>query len=362
MLSERLARVRRAMEREGVDGLAVFCAEYDNSANIRYLSSFGGSFAIVVLSPSDARLITDSRYFLQAEEESPLPLVRIAGRDPWPAVAATLADMKIRTLGFETERLHIDAFRRLEALHPDLRELDRFLLALRAVKDAQEIGCLREACRIVSDAFVAFLPSLRPGRTEAEVAADLVHEVRLRGARQLAKGHFVVASGERGARPHGVFSDRVIEAGDFVTFDFGAFFGGYVSDMTRTVCVGRASSRMTEIYATVLEAQRRSLAVLASPEGATGAAVDAAAREHVASRGFGECFTHSTGHGIGLEIHELPLVNAANAERLLPGSVVTVEPGVYVEGLGGVRIEDSVLVADAGCEVLTSAPKELLEL
>ena len=362
MFSKRLARVRCALADQGADGLVVFGAEYDNIANIRYLSSFTGSFAIVVLSATDARLITDSRYFLQAEEESPLPLVRIEGRDPWPAVKATLSDMKIRTLAFETERLHVDAFRRLESLCPDLLGLDRFLMRLRAVKDASEIASVREACRIVSEAFVAFLPSLRPGRTEAGVAADLVHQIRIRGAQQLAKGHFVVASGVRGARPHGVFSGKVIETGDFVTFDFGAFYKGYVSDMTRTVCVGHAPARMAELYSVVLEAQRRALAAFAAPGGATGASVDRAAREHIASCGLGDRFTHSTGHGIGLEIHELPVLNAMNEERLPPGSTVTVEPGVYIEGLGGVRIEDSVLVEDAGCEVLTGAPKELLEL
>ena len=167
-----------------------------------------------------------------------------------------------------------------------------------------------------------------------------------------------MASGPRGARPHGVFSDRPLEWGDLITMDVGAVLDGYYSDMTRTVALGDPDTKLAEIYHIVEEARRRAVAAV-SPI-ATGSDVDRTAREYIASKGWGGCFTHSTGHGIGLELHELPMVNRLNKEKLAPGSVITIEPGIYVEGLGGVRIEDDAIVTKEGCEVITAAsPTEL---
>lgn len=176
----------------------------------------------------------------------------------------------------------------------------------------------------------------------------------------MAKGHFVVAAGPRGARPHGSFSDRVLQWGDLVTMDFGAVLNGYVADMTRTVGIGEVDPKLVEIYHIVEEARKRAVSAVSS--NATGCEVDEAARSYIASKDWGDHFTHSTGHGIGLELHELPVVGKLNGEKLPERAVVTIEPGIYVEGLGGVRIEDDVIVRSGGAEVITAASPTALRL
>lgn len=349
----RLERLGAGLERTGADGLLVFSAEYDNRPTIQYFSGFTGSFAVLVLGRGGGRLVTDSRYFLQAEEESFFPLVKMEDRDPWPAVARAIGDLGIEMLAVEDDRLTLERAGALKKIVPSVKSTSGLARRLRAVKDEWELEALRRSASVAAEAFEAFLPAIRPGRTEAEIAADLVHEMRKRGAQQSAKGHFVVASGPRGARPHGVFSNRTLERGDFITMDFGAVVDGYYSDMTRTVALGEPDPKLTEIYHIVEEARKRAVAAV-SPQ-ASGADADRAARDYIASKGWGDCFTHSTGHGIGLELHELPAVSRLNGEKLSPGAVVTIEPGIYVEGLGGVRIEDDVIVTQEGCEVITGA-------
>ena len=354
----RLARLQEELGRIGADGLLVFSSESDNRPGIQYFSGFTGSFAVLVLGRNGGRLVTDSRYFLQAEEESFFPLVEMEDRDPWPAVAQALRELDVKSLAVEDDRLTLERGRALGKIASSVVGTSGLVRRIRAVKDEEELGIMRRSARIAAEAFEAFLPAIRPGRTEAEIAADLVHEIRTRGAQQMAKGHFVTASGPRGARPHGVFSERVLERGDFITMDFGAVLDGYVSDLTRTVGLGEPDPKLAEIYHIVEEARKRAVAAVSSS--ATGRDVDRAARDFIASKGWGAHFTHSTGHGIGLELHELPVVNRLNEERLPAGSVVTIEPGIYVEGLGGVRIEDDVIVLPGGCEVITSAsPTEL---
>ncbi len=354
----RARRLGEKLGKIGADGLLVFSAEYDNRPTVQYFSGFTGSFAVLVLGGSGGRLVTDSRYFLQAGEESFLPLVKMEDRDPWPAVAKAIEELAVEQLAVEEDRLTLERARVLKKIVPSIRGTSGLAMRLRAIKDEWELDTIRRSASVAAEAFEAFLPAIRPGRTEAEIAADLVHEMRKRGAQQPSKGHFVVASGPRGARPHGVFSDRPLEWGDLITMDFGAVLDGYYSDMTRTVALGDPDPKLAEIYHTVEEARRRAVAAV-SPM-ATGSDVDRTAREYIASKGWGDCFTHSTGHGIGLELHELPMVNRLNEEKLAPGSVITIEPGIYVEGLGGVRIEDDAIVTKEGCEVITAAsPTEL---
>lgn len=355
------ARYNRLLEetdRAGADGFFMFSSESDNRPGIQYFSGFTGSFAILVFGEKGGRLVTDSRYFLQAEEESFFPLLRMEDRDPWPAVAQAIRELGVKNPAVEDDRLTLERGRALAKIISSFVGTSGLVRRLRAVKDEEELNVIRRSARIAAEAFEAFLPAIRPGRTEAEIAADLVHEIRRRGAQYPAKGHFVVASGPRGARPHGVFSDRQIQRGDFITMDFGAVLDGYFSDMTRTVAVGEPDPKLAEIYSIVEEARKRAVAAVSSS--ATGREVDAAARDFIASKGWGDCFTHSTGHGIGLELHELPVVSRLNGEKLPAGAVVTIEPGVYSEGLGGVRIEDDVIVHPEGAEVITGAsPTEL---
>ncbi len=238
--------------------------------------AFTGSFGILVFGEKGGRLVTDSRYFLQAEEESFFPLVRMEDRDPWPAVAQAVRELGLKNLAVEDDRLTLERGRALEKIISSFVGTSGLVRRLRAVKDEEELNVIRRSARIAAEAFEAFLPAIRPGRTEAEIAADLVHEIRKRGAQYPAKGHFVVASGPRGARPHGVFSDRMIQRGDFITMDFGAVLDGYFSDMTRTVAVGEPDPKLAEIYSIVEEARKRAVAAVSSS--ATGREVDAAAR------------------------------------------------------------------------------------
>jgi len=285
----------------------------------------------------------------------------MADRDPWPHLEGLLRELGVRRLGFEADRLTVDKYLRLSRLGLELVGAEGLLKRLRAVKDGEELACLRRAAEIAARAWERFYPTIRAGRTEAELAADLVHEMRRLGAEQPVKGRFVVASGPRGASPHGAFTDKPAAEGEFITFDFGAVYRGYVSDLTRTVGLGRVPGELIQAYGVVLEAQRRALQAVSAR--LTGAELDAVARDYIAARGYGPYFTHSTGHGLGLEIHELPNASRHNRERLPAGSVLTVEPGIYLPGLGGVRIEDNVVVGEDGCEVLTAAAtKELVLL
>lgn len=359
-MEHRLNQLRKHLSRENLDGFILFSQENDNRPSIQYLSGFTGSFAILVITPDRSLVITDSRYFIQAEEQSPFELVKIADRDPWPHVKETLAECGIRRLGFESDRLTVDKLRILESFGPELTGYGKLMQTFRAVKDEQELDLLRTAGRIASEAFDRFYPTIQPGMTEAQLAAELVHEMRLLGAEMPVKGHFVVASGLRGARPHGVFTDKKIEDGDFITLDFGAVYQGYVSDITRTVGVGRVNPKLAAIYEIVLEAQLKTLEAASAK--LTGAELDAVARNHIEAAGYGQYFTHGTGHGIGLEIHEMPAASRHNPSNLPENSVVTIEPGVYIPGLGGVRIEDDIIVLADGCEVITSARKDLIIL
>jgi Xaa-Pro aminopeptidase len=360
MKKQRLARLRELLQAQDLDAFIIFSAESGNRAAIQYLSGFTGSTAVLLITRSRQFIIVDSRYFIQAEEESGFTLARVRDRDPWPTIEELIADSNIKSMGFEEDRLTVANYQQLTAKVERVQGIAGVLPKLRESKDSEEIELLRESCRIASEAFIAFMPKIRPGRTEAQLAADLAYEVRRQGAQQMVRGHFVVASGRRGERPHGVFTDKQIETGDFITFDFGAVYRGYISDITRTVAVGSISAEMEKIYGIVYEAQQKAIA--AAKAGMTGAELDRVARTLIEDAGYGRYFTHSLGHGIGLELHELPNLNRYNTTPLPCGCVVSIEPGIYLPGKGGVRIEDDVLLTEAGCEVLSFAPKELIVL
>jgi len=353
------ARIEKNLDtlwlREGVDGFILFSQEYDNRPTIQYVSGFTGSVAVVLITPREHFLIVDSRYFVQAEEESDFTIYKIPGRDPWPDISELMKKNDIRVLGFEKDRLTIDKYEQLKNLGIELKGYSNYFRKLRSVKDESEISLVRKSCEIASKAFNDVYPEIKPGISEADIAAELAYKMRLYGAERLAKGHFVVASGKRGQRPHGVFSNKVIENGDLVTIDFGAVYKGYYSDITRTVGVGKVDTRMMEIYEVVYEANK--IGIELAKDRITGRDLDREVRDFIASKGFGDYFTHSTGHGIGLELHEFPNVNSQNSAVLPVNSIVTIEPGIYIPDLGGVRIEDDIVVKEDGCEVLTFADK-----
>ncbi|HEY8487498.1 MAG TPA: Xaa-Pro peptidase family protein [Thermaerobacter sp.] len=356
--ARRLERLRERMAAEGVDALWI-----GSPANRRYLSGFSGSSGWLLITATDAQLWTDFRYLEQAAQEAPgFEIVRHE-----PQVHAHLArhlqERGVRRLGFEADHVRYGEWQRLRAAVPEAIELvgvSGWVEQLRRIKDEVELAWIREAARLADEALLEVLAGLRPGVTERQLALDLEFAMRRRGATAAAFDLIVVA-GPRSALPHGQPGPHALEPGQFVTLDYGAVVGGYCSDCTRTVVVGRATPRHREIYRVVLEAQRRALEAIRP--GATGAEVDRAARQVIEEAGYGDRFGHATGHGVGLEVHEGPRLSAlAEDERLEPGMVVTVEPGIYIPGWGGVRIEDLVVVTEDGGEILTRVSKELLEV
>lgn len=354
----RLARLRDALARADLDAILI-----SSLSNTRYLTGFSGSNALLVVTAKDALLLTDFRYQTQVGEEVAAGItVRIEASSLWTGLWATLPSLSgVERIGFESAHvLHKDFQRLLEQgkrwqWRPsvDLVEL------LREQKDAEEVASIRRAIAIAETALGATVPRVAPGLTETEVAGLLERELRAAGSEAYPFAS-IIASGPRAALPHARASNRVLAVGDLVLIDFGAVCDGYCSDITRTFVLGKASDLQREIYEIVLEANQRASGALRV--GLTGMAADLVARDYIHGRGFGESFGHSLGHGIGLDVHEGPRLAKTVEAPLRCGAVVTIEPGIYRPGWGGVRIEDDVLVTEAGPQVLTSFPRDLLEL
>jgi Xaa-Pro aminopeptidase len=323
--------------------------------NRRYLSGFTGSNAFLVILPQRAYLCTDFRYLEQAALQAPdFEVVQL--ERPWTKTIGALLTRGSCPVAFESEHLSYDTYVELLRGIPDVefRPQKGLIEALRMVKDADEVKLLREAIKM-TDRGVDFLRSyLKPGLTEQEVALELEFFLRRLGANGPAFS-FIVASGTRSSLPHAEPTERRLEVGDLLTIDFGAVYKGYHSDLTRTFVFGEPTAKQRSLYDLVLEAQIAGIE--AAQPGVPVAEVDRAARSVIEQRGHGEHFGHSLGHGVGLAIHEGPHLSAECPEVLQPGMVVTVEPGVYIPGFGGVRTEDIILVTTTGNEILSQAPK-----
>lgn len=354
----RLAALADGLTAAHVDGLLV-----TSLPSIRYLTGFSGSSALLLVTQRDAVLVTDFRYQTQAAEEAgDVARVSIEAQSLWTGLWQQMAQLTgLQVVGFEAGHLLYRDFQRLleQGARWQWRPTTELVETLRERKDADEVASIVAAARVATDALERTLAQVRPGLTELEVAGMLEHAMRDAGSEDFAFPS-IVASGERAALPHARASERAIERGDFLLLDFGAVVNGYCSDVTRTVVVGRASEEQREVYSVVRQAQER--AAHGVRAGMTGRDADALAREYIEQRGHGELFGHSLGHGIGLEVHEAPRL-ARTADAALPlGAVVTVEPGIYRSGWGGVRIEDDVHLAAEGPRVLTDFTRELLEL
>lgn len=354
-MTERIGRLREVLEKEAVDALFL-----DSPHNRRYLTGFTGSSGVVVVCGDAVYLITDFRYYDQVEREAPhVELVR--AKNLLDSLVSLIEERKeLQKIAFEADRLSVKTFRALEERLPGrtLVASSGWVDTLRAVKEPQEIAAIERAVEIADRAFEYILGRIK-GRSEREIAFDLEFFMRREGAERLSFPP-IVASGPNGALPHAVPSDRVVGEGDLVTLDFGCVAGGYCSDMTRTVAVGRADAKQREIYELVRKAQVAGVEAVRA--GRTGKEVDAVARGIIEEAGYGERFGHGLGHGVGLEIHEAPRLAPTGEAALEPGMVTSVEPGVYVSGWGGVRIEDLVVVGEEGCRVLTRSPKDLIEV
>ena len=360
--TSRIGKLRRKITRAGLSGLLV-----THSPDLRYLSGFTGSSAALSITRRTARLFTDGRYTAQAAEEVKAAQVQIVSGSPAVAAVQWLAAQPAAEFaGFDPVWTSVADLAKLKAALPSsfrrsfLTPLAGPLVEpLRLVKDEEELAMMSKAALIGCDLFEHILGFLRPGLKEIDVAAELEYRARLAGAEGMSF-ETIVASGVRSALPHGRATSTVLPRRGFVTLDFGIILEGYCSDMTRTVYLGSARARERETYEAVLQAQEAG--VQAVHAGASCAEIDEAARSVLRRAGLAEAFSHSTGHGVGLEIHESPRVGVGQNTKLVSGMVVTIEPGIYLAGEFGIRIEDMVAVTPAGGQVLTPAPKALIEL
>jgi Xaa-Pro aminopeptidase len=352
---DRLNRLRARLDAAGVD--AVVLAK---PPNVTYVSGFAGSAGMAVVTARETFLVVDLRYIEQAAVQAP-EFSRVQAPGPIiDAVAGVVRQTGARRVGVEEDHLSIGLFRRLSSgVAPAQVVPVGGLDHIRWLKSSDEVDAVRRAMRVAESAFIDVLPAIRPGAVERDVAVALEERLRRRGSERLPF-EIIIASGPRAALPHGVASDRMIGRGECVTVDFGAVVDGYVSDCTRTVVTAPASDRHREIYGLVLAAQQAALAGLRS--GLTGREADALARRLITAAGYGEAFGHSLGHGVGLAVHEGPTLSPREEAVLAPGAIVTVEPGIYVSGWGGVRIEDMVVITEGGCENLTALPKDMIEV
>ena len=354
----RQSAIAPQLDKQRLDALLV-----THLPNIRYLCGFTGSAGVLLLTTENRPLFfTDGRYTQQAGQEVARARVHIGKGSPLSAAAQHVQGNKLRRIGIEATHMTVAAraaLRRVLGRHARLRDIGPVVETLRLIKDADEIALIRAAVKLGASLLDAALPAIRPGVSETEVAAQLEYAARRAGAEAMSF-ETIVAAGPRSAMPHGVASAAPIPRRGFVILDFGVILHGYCSDMTRTVHVGKISADDRSLYRAVREAQQEGVEAVRAA--AACGAVDRAARNVLRRAGLARYFTHSTGHGVGLEIHEPPRLGRGQQETLRPGMVVTVEPGVYVPGRGGVRIEDMVLVTDGAAEVLTAAPKDLIEL
>ncbi|RKX19238.1 MAG: Xaa-Pro dipeptidase [Candidatus Zixiibacteriota bacterium] len=362
MSRERIKKFQAWIKKENLDGFIIRRHE-----SMRYLCGFSGGSPVepdglLIIRQKSADFITDFRYYEQARKE-------LKGARLIKGKKESIASLKNETkfqgknlkYGYESDYLTCYDRKRLQEGLGDsiLLPYDGAVEMLSIIKDKSEVDMIQKAVDIGDAAFDRILGYVKPGLREREVCAELEYQMMMLGSEKPAF-ETILASGFRSALPHGSASNKKIARGDFVTFDFGATFGGYVSDMTRTVVMGKATARQKKVYETVRRAQLAGIRKVKS--GISGKAVDAAARKIVDKAGYKRYFRHGTGHGIGLYVHSRPSAGPLSKDILKRGMVLTVEPGIYFPGWGGVRIEDDVLVTNTGCRVLNSAPKKLLEL
>ncbi|MDF2631213.1 MAG: Xaa-Pro dipeptidase [Symbiobacteriaceae bacterium] len=357
MANSRLTKLRAAMAQRHVDAILVTKPE-----NRVYLSGFTGSAGWLVITPNEALLLTDFRYTEQATAQAPAFTIIKPETTAHVKIAELCSQHGLKMLGFEGDYMTMDDYTQYQSTLAgvELLSISGMVEGLRMFKDAEEVEIMSRAAAITDEVWRQILPKVKAGAVERDLAVEMEYLMKKLGGDGVAFDT-ICASGVRSSLPHGRASEKVIEQGDLVTFDFGAMYGGYCSDMTRTVMVGEPNEKQREIYGIVLEAQLRGVA--ACKPGMTDKELDAVCRDYIVEKGYGDKFGHGTGHGVGRFIHEGPRVGPLGKGVVLqPGMVVTIEPGIYLPGWGGVRIEDTVLITEDGCRRLTNSPKDLLIL
>jgi Xaa-Pro aminopeptidase len=350
---DRLTRLRAKMDEDQLDGWVITGKE-----NRRYLSGFTGSNGALLIGRDKALLLSDFRYKTQIAQEAPEFELVLQKETLWDSIGETMRELGWKRVGIEADHLSLAEYQKLEwaaagitlIVQPDI------VAELRQYKDASEIDMIRDAVLLADRAWKALLTTVRPGEKEREVALRLETTMRQYGAEGVAF-ETIVASGPRGALPHGLAGERTLADGDLVVIDFGCILKGYHSDMTRTILIGHGDERQREVYQCVLQAQETALRGLRP--GITGREGDRLARQVIEDAGYGQYFGHGLGHSLGLAIHENPRLSPLDDTILQPGMVLTVEPGIYLPEWGGVRIEDVVVMTETGCEILTTSEKAL---
>ncbi|OJF94306.1 Xaa-Pro peptidase family protein [Alkalibacterium sp. 20] len=351
----RVEVIQQKMKKQKVEALLI-----TSPYNLRYASGFTGSTGLSVVTQDKAYFVTDFRYSEQAAEQA-VGFEIIKNTGPIYDEVETIVEKEaIKVLSFEKDFVTYSTFEKInDLLDCELEPSSGLLESLREIKDEKEMATIQQAIKITEYAFEEILGFIKPGVTEIEVANKLDFMMREKGATGVSFDT-IVASGKRSAMPHGVASDKKIEQGDMITIDFGCYYKGYVSDMTRTISLGDPGEELKKIHQIVLDAQLK--VNERAKAGVTGKELDAVARDYITEKGYGEAFGHSTGHGIGLEVHETPGISYRNEKSLVEGNVITNEPGIYLPGLGGVRIEDDLVITKDGSRNLMTVTKELIQL
>lgn len=353
----RIQKLQALLKKLNLDGMLVY-----QGFNTKYLTGFSGGTGdgIVVVGQKKVRLITDARYEADYKDRLPEGVDLVITRAYYEEAVKAVNEFGIKNLGFEAD-LPYELYDYVESLLPadvSFDALPSAIETLREIKDEKELTALRHAAQVSVQAFKELIPFIKPGVTERQVANELDRLAKQHGA-QKASFDTIVASGYRGALPHGEASDKVIEAGELVTIDFGYYVDDYTSDITRTIAVGHVSDELKKIYKIVKQANINAIEV--TKPGISGLEIDKVARDYITAHGYGQEYNHSTGHGVGLNIHEGPMLSVRSSDEIVPGHLLTIEPGIYLVGQGGVRIEDDVIVTPDGFENLTrELTKELI--
>jgi Xaa-Pro aminopeptidase len=354
MIQTRLQAVRMLMRTLRVSSLLV-----TERAHVRYLTGFSGTCGICLITSTAQFFLTDRRYRQQSYQEVHGFKILIAQQQLFSPLIENKLLPTYSRIGYESQYISVAELQTLRKLLPRRQFIpaNNIIETVSAVKDENEVDLIRQAAAISDRVFKKLLPLIRPGVRECDIAAEISYWHRTYGA-ECDSFEPIVASGERGALPHARASEKKIQRGEFVVLDFGCRYRGYHSDMTRTLAVGRPSHLMKGIYRIVFDAQKKALDAIRA--GVTARSIDSIARKHIRRRGYGRYFFHSLGHGLGIHVHDPLRVSTRSSAHLVAGNVLAIEPGIYLPGRGGVRIEDDVVVRDSGCEMLTHAPKELL--
>ncbi len=353
LILERHNRVGKSLRQNGVDAVVLFNVEGVGWEDLYYFSGFRGTSGIFVFDQNGKFLITDGRYILQAREQSPFSVIDKGDKEDIFLVESFLRDLGAKTVGINARTLPSYLYLKLSGLGLTLVDVSDILASCRRKKSKEEVDLIKIAAEQASKAFLNVLNDLKPGIKEMEVAAKLEYEMKILGAEGgWGSADFIVASGTRSALPHGRATSKEWQKGEWATIDFGARYEGYISDITRNIYMGAPSKKAIEIHSILCMSHIE--AALKIKPGVAARDVDAAARQVLADRGLDKYFTHSLGHGIGLEVHEMPRLSSRSVDVLEEGDVVTVEPGLYIEDYGGMRVEDDYLVTESGAQRLTT--------